>query len=227
MPDPFYQNHLVTIYNADSTLFEIDPSSVALVLADPPYGKRERTDRKTKGRGSLAPCNDFPPVIGDDKAFDPTHWTRFKRVILWGGNWFASQLASASKWLVWDKSDALPSKRGWIGFNDNADCELAWTNLKGPCRLLHHRWMGALKASERRERRVHPTQKPVALMEWCIQQANIKPEEGLILDPYMGSGPVLLAAQRLGFKAIGFELEPTYCAVAKSRLEAALQQDAP
>ncbi len=123
---PYYAKDGVTVYCSDSLECAEDiAESGALVLADPPYGVNERTMRKSAGRGKLAECNDFPSVIGDDKPFDPTPWLASERLILWGGNHFASRLPSESCWLTWDKRDGQ-------GSNDNADCELAWTNLGGP-----------------------------------------------------------------------------------------------
>lgn len=124
---PYYQDALCTIYHGDcrEILPTIDPATVALVLTDPPYGVKERTNRKEVGRSNLAECNDFPPVYGDDEVFDPAHLLRFKRLVLFGGNYYAGQLPASPSWIVWDKRDGMTS-------NDNADVELAWTNLGGP-----------------------------------------------------------------------------------------------
>lgn len=162
------------------------------VIADPPYGVAERTDRKAKGRGCLAECNDFPPVFGDNEPFDPSHLLRFPRLVLWGAQYFAERLPVSPSWLVWDKRDGLSP-------NDNADVEVAWTNLGGPARIYRHMWNGMVKASERDERRVHPTQKPVSLMSWIISTWG--------------------AAKRCGHQAIGIEIEERYCEVAAGRLQ--------
>jgi site-specific DNA-methyltransferase (adenine-specific)/modification methylase len=145
-----------------------------------------------------------------DKPFDPTHLLQFGRVVLFGGNHFADRLPPTPSWIIWDKRDGITS-------NDNADCELAWTNLGGPARLYRHMWNGMIKASERDKRRVHPTQKPVALMAWII--GNHTQPGDLILDPYMGSGPVARAAADLGRRYIGIEIEERYCEIAARRLE--------
>jgi site-specific DNA-methyltransferase (adenine-specific) len=186
------------------------------VISDPPYGVSERTDRKSKGRGALAECNDFPPVFGDNAPFDPSRWLQFPKVVLFGGNHFCSRLPDASCWLIWDKRDGVPS-------NDNADCEIAWTNLGGPARNIRHLWNGMIKASERSDRRVHPTQKPVAVMEWVIDQCKLQ-RGAAILDPYMGSGSTGVAAIRKGFRFIGCEIEPAYFETACKRIEEATKQ---
>jgi site-specific DNA-methyltransferase (adenine-specific) len=202
---PYYEDRLVTLYHADCSEVigsVVAPETVALLLTDPPYGVSERTNRKAAGRGKLAECNDFPPVHGDDKPFDPTPLLAFKRAVLFGANYFSERLPPSPSWIIWDKRDGIPS-------NDNADVELAWSNLGGPARCFRHIWNGMIKASERGERRVHPTQKPVALAQWVIGQ-HTQPGE-VVFDPYAGSGSVLVAAKNLGRRAIGVEIERRYC----------------
>jgi site-specific DNA-methyltransferase (adenine-specific) len=215
LPEPRYNRDGIRLFHGDALaiLPEIEAGSVSAVVTDPPYGIKERTDRASKGRGKLTLCNDFPPVIGDDKPFDPAPWLDFPKVILWGANHYGSRVPDASCWLTWDKRDGLNS-------NDNADCELAWTNLGGPARLFHHRWNGMLKDSEKLNRRVHPTQKPVALMAWCLKLLRLPPGS-LILDPYAGSGSTLIACRKAGHRAIGIELDPAYCDIASRRLREA------
>jgi site-specific DNA-methyltransferase (adenine-specific) len=111
----------------------------------------------------------------------------------------------------------MKSKRE-IGFNDNADCELAWTNLGGPARILSHRWMGAMKASEHGQARCHPTQKPIALMRQIIEWRTDPGQ--LIFDPYAGGGSTLIAALQSGRRAVGVEISEAYCEVIATRLRA-------
>jgi site-specific DNA-methyltransferase (adenine-specific)/modification methylase len=134
---------------------------------------------------------------------------------MWGGNHFADKLATSACWFIWDKRAASGHT------NDFADCEIAWTNLKGVARVFRHHWDGMMKASERGEPRVHPTQKPIAVMQWCIEQAGM-PET--ILDPFMGSGTTGVAAMRLGRTFIGIEREPKYFDIACRRIEDAQRQ---
>lgn len=213
MATPYYDDgNGIVIYHGDcrEVLPTIAPGSVDLVLTDPPYGVHERTDRASKGRGQLAPCNDFPAVVGDDEPFDPTFLLQFPRLILFGANHFADWLPPSPSWIVWDKRDGIPS-------NDNADCELAWSNVGGPARVYRHLWNGMIKASERDDRRVHPTQKPVALMRWILDRWT-RPGD-LVLDPYMGSGPVARACADMGRRYIGVEIVEAYCGAAVQRLQ--------
>jgi site-specific DNA-methyltransferase (adenine-specific) len=219
LPEPYYRDEAVTLYHGDcrDILPEVDPATVALVIADPPYGINERCDRLARGRsGPKSRCNDFPRVAGDDEPFDPAHLLRFRRLVLFGANHYADRLPPSPSWIVWDKLDGLESGRD-IGFNDQADVEMIWTNLGGPARLIPHRWMGALKnGSERDKRRAHPTQKPVAIFERIIA-AHTNPGD-LVVDPYCGSGPVPRACKNLGRRCIAVELVADYCRKTVSRL---------
>ena len=190
---------------------ELEP--VDCVISDPPYGIGYSHG---KGGGKLAASTVFDnhPIIGDEKPFDPSHLLKYDTVLLFGANHFADKLPPSPNWLIWDKRDGVCT-------NDQADCELAWTNKKGPARLIRHLWNGMLKASEKGVRRVHPTQKPIAVMEWAINQVWSK---GTILDPYMGSGTTLVACAKLGRKGIGIELDEDYFNIAVERVRAAYDQ---
>jgi site-specific DNA-methyltransferase (adenine-specific) len=112
--------------------------------------------------------------------------------------------------------DGLTTDKRIVGVDDNGDVELAWSNCGGPPRLIPHRWKGLLRASEAGERVLHPTQKPVVLMRFLLEWRSQVGD--LILDPYMGSGPVLRAAKDLGRKAVGIEIEEQYCEIAARRM---------
>lgn len=220
--------HRLVCGDCEAALDDIDPAGVALLLSDPPYGVSERTDRASKGRGinpaapggmRLSRAKDFAPVHGDDQPFDPTHLFRFKRLVLFGANYYAERLPPSPSWIVWDKLDGLSTDKREIGFDDNADVELAWTNLGGPARIIPHRWKGIVKASEHGQSRVHPTQKPVELMvriiDWRTQRDDV------VLDPYAGSGSTLMAAEMTGRSCVAVEYEPTYCDVICRRYQEA------
>lgn len=216
MSTPYYQDDLVTLYHGDCREILPQLDGITALVADPPYGIALRTNYRKQGRGGLAQCNDFGAgIAGDGEPFDPTHLLGYRRVVLFGANHYADKLPPSPGWLVWDKLDGLTSKRE-VGFNDQADVELAWTNRKMPARLYSHRWMGMLKASERGAKRVHPTQKPVALLRWVLTATTT--DDDLTCDPYAGSGPTLLAARELGRPSIGIETEERYCEVIATRL---------
>jgi site-specific DNA-methyltransferase (adenine-specific)/modification methylase len=208
---------LATLYLGDCRDIAPTLERPAAVISDPPYGVNERTNRNTAGRSNATASIDFAPIYGDNAPFDPTLWfCAAPAVVLWGGNHYSERLPGSSRWLVWDKREGGTS-------DDNADCEIAWSNTKGPARLFHHLWRGMIKASEREECRVHPTQKPVALMRWCIEQAKVPPS-GMILDPYMGSGSTGVAAVQMRHPFIGIEMEPKYFDIACRRIEEAQRQ---
>jgi site-specific DNA-methyltransferase (adenine-specific) len=184
------------------------------VISDPPYGIG--FVHSGKG-GKLARSTQFGGVAikGDDEDFDPSPWLNYGTVVLWGANHYAERLPSSAGWLIWDKRDGVCS-------NDQADCEIAWTNKKSPARVIRHLWNGMLKASERGEIRVHPTQKPIAVMEWCLDQVTKRGDT--VLDPYMGSGTTGVACAKMGRKFIGVEIDAGFFEIACRRIEAAYKQ---
>jgi DNA modification methylase len=97
-----------------------------------------------------------------------------------------------------------------------SEAELAWTNLANGIRVYRHKWFGLVRDSEIHYH-VHPTQKPVALMRWIIERYTSPGD--LVLDPYMGSGPVARACLDTRRRYIGIEIEEQYCAVAVQRLQ--------
>ncbi len=205
-PTPYYQDDSVTIYHGDCR--EILPSVEAdLVVTDPPYGIRYSPSQNSKKAWGDKTFVGDVVVAGDDEPFDPTPLLRFPALVLFGANHYADKLPASPSWIVWDKRDGMTS-------NDFADCELVWTNLPGVARLFRHQWSGALRASERGEPRLHPTQKPVVVMRWILTRCP----EGIVLDPFMGSGSTLRAAKDIGRKSIGIEIEERYCEIAVKRL---------
>jgi DNA modification methylase len=218
---PYYEDAAsgIVIYHGDCRDVLPTLGAVDLALTDPPYGIDLDTANHRRKRTALANANDYPPIYGDDEPFDPSHLLGYPRLILFGANHFASRLPESPSWLVWSKTAGLQSKRAF-GFNDNADAELIWTNLGGPVRILGHQWIGLMKASENGERRVHPTQKPVALIRWLVEHFS-NPGD-IILDPYMGGGSTLKACLESGRRAIGIELEERYCEIAAKRLQQAV-----
>ena len=194
-------------------LSEIPDGAVDAVITDPPYGINLDTTNKNQHRSVLAKAKDYPKIVGDDKPFDPNQLIkRFfnKPMFLFGANNYHRSLPQSGGWLIWDKTG------GGRHFNDNADAELAWSNVTNTPRMFHHMWHGMMKDSERQDQRQHPTQKPVALMAWIISKWT-KPDD-LILDPYAGSGSTLVACKQLGRRYIGIEISPEYCRIAEDRL---------
>jgi site-specific DNA-methyltransferase (adenine-specific) len=205
----------VTLYCGDCLDILPTLGKVDAVVTDPPYGIGYSPSQNSVKAWGLKTFFGSVVVSGDDLPFDPTPFLAFPVIVLFGANHYASKLPSSSEWVIWDKRDGMTS-------NDFADCEMIWTNGKRVARVFRHRWSGALRDTERGEIREHPTQKPVALMEWLIQRYT-NPGD-IVLDPFMGSGTTGVACVRTGRRFIGIEIDPGYFAIAQRRIaEAQLQ----
>ena len=191
-----------------------------LLLADPPYGMGYKSNHNTGTGRKWCRDENFEPIEGDDKPFDPSIWLEYPKVVLWGGNYYSDRLPQNNAWLVWDKREGGTS-------DQQADCEMAWSNLPGPPRLYHHLWRGICRKGEENiskgAEKLHPNQKPVALMLWVIEQAKGQPGD-VIVDPYMGSASMGVAAHRAGLKYIGVEKTRKHFETACSRLAAETAQ---
>lgn len=182
-----------------------------LCLTDPPYGIGEaRNDNAS--RSVLAQSKDYGVASWDDEPCSPEQIAVMrassKDQIIFGGNYF--DLPPTSCWLVWDKQN---------GENDFADCELAWTSLPKAVRRIYWRWHGMIRKGG--EERVHPTQKPVGVMEWCLTQV---PSARTVIDPFCGSGTTLVACIKRGVAGTGIELEERYFDIACERISKAYAQ---
>ena len=184
---------------------------VDAVVTDPPYGIGYMHGAEKR---KYASRHNEMQIIGDDKPFDPTPFLQFP-CLMWGANHFAAKLPGGGRWIVWDKRDG-------IGSNDQSDVEIGW--ISGPRRadrIISHLWSGLTKASERGVPRVHPTQKPIAVMRWCLE---FMADAETILDPFMGSGTTLVACAKMGRKGIGIEMDPGYFDTACRRVEQAYRE---
>lgn len=182
---------------------------VDAVITDPPYGIGKDGQAETTGGHGGRKAHEFMGWDArrpDKRAFDLMLAAADKHVI-WGGNYFADLLPPTGKWFVWDKGQRI----------NQSDGELAWTHENGALRICTMNRVELLMDGTD-----HPTQKPVRLMTWCIDQ--IKAGE-LILDPFMGSGTTGVACMNLGRKFIGIEIEPKYFDIACRRIEDAQRQE--
>ena len=170
-------------------------------VTDPPYGIG--FDGGKVGRAEYEKL-DWDSEAADVRFIIEREWP----AIIWGGNYFA--LPASAKWLVWDKRNDQTTF---------ADCELAWTNLDGAVRQF--RWMWSGPYQQQREERWHPTQKPLALMKWCVA---FIPKAEVIFDPFMGSGTTGVAAVQMGRDFIGIEREESYFEIACRRIDQAQRQ---
>ena len=189
----------------------MDGAKVDLVHTDPPYGINENCDRDFASRTRLAKGNSFKQIKGDDttetaiSAFNLVQALNIPRQVWWGANYYAHAVPETANWFVWDKR--VEEKQA----DANSDCELAWVKSKwSSVRIFRHLWKGMIKASERGEGRVHPTQKPVALAEWVIDYYK---DVKSVLDLFGGSGFNIMACEKKGIRCFTMEFEPEYCDV--------------
>jgi site-specific DNA-methyltransferase (adenine-specific) len=198
----------------------IPDGSIDAVVTDPPYGRRHLSSHKrradhTRFNGTKWRCVDHPEIEGDDRPFDPTPFLAFPKVILFGMNCYCDRLPPGTV-LVWCKR-----RENMLG-KFLSDCELAWMKGGYGVYQFNHMWNGVCRDSEI-GRHLHPTQKPVSLMKWCIGRLKLKPGS-TILDPYMGSGTTGVAAAELGHNFIGIESHEPYFRIAQARIAAAQRE---
>jgi len=197
---------------------------VAAIVTDPPYGIGYRHSGGGRWRGLTGKrpaVSQSESVYGDDKPFDPAPFLKFAPVCLFfGAQHFADRLPTSPHWIVWDKRHTARLSFG--------AADLAWTNAPGNIGVHRQLWNGCcVEGEERRQRggdgpvktRSHPTQKPVALMRYCIERAT---SGGAVLDPFMGSGATGVAAVQTGRRFVGVERVEKYFDVARRRLTEAL-----
>ena len=201
MPEPVIIGN-ATLYLGDCRDILPTLGKVDAVVTDPPYGISV-TDKR---RGGVV-------EEWDTEAPHDLVWQSIQmadKAIVFGGNYF--NLPPTRCWLVWDKliSNGLSL----------AHAELAWTNLDQGVRLRRNMWSGPFRQNNE-ERNGHPTQKPVGIMRWCIEQL---PKAQTVFDPFMGSGTTGVAAVQMGKQFIGIEREPKYFDIACKRIEDAQKQ---
>lgn len=196
-----------TLYHGDC--LEILPTlpKVDAVVTDPPYGIGKDGQAQTTGGHGGRKAHEF---MGWDaerpsaKVFALMLAAADKHII-WGGNYFADLLPPTMKWLVWDKGQRI----------NQSDGELAWTSERGALRICTMNRVELM-----RDGTDHPTQKPVRLMKWCLDQMP----SSTVLDPFMGSGTTGVACAQLGRKFIGIEIERKYFDIACERIDNAYRQ---
>ena len=181
---------------------------VDFLFADPPYGINENCDRAFASITRLASGGKFEQIIGDentDAARNAIYFFRAVPIQVWfGANHYAHAFEESPTWLVWDKR-CEDKERDF-----NSDAELAYVkHHTKSVRIFRHKWKGLIKDSEHGIARIHPTQKPMALIAFCISE--YASDARLIYDPFLGSGSTLIACEQLGITCRGTEIYPQYC----------------
>lgn len=203
--------------DVDSVLKLIDKNKKFSIYTDPPYGINLDGDNSNRGTNtSLMKGGLNLKSFKDDTiqyavdAFNITREFNPLKEVWWGANYYCHHLPQTNNWLVWDKRVEEKMR------NTNSDCELAWVkDGHNSVRIFRHLWNGLIKASERGEKRVHPTQKPIELASYCF---NAYEMGNIILDLFGGSGATMVACHQTKRNCLMMEFEPHYCDVIVNRM---------
>ena len=178
---------------------------VDAVVTDPPYGIGEDGGRFRGRKGQnirVLPKGNWDSSTPPDIAFDLIRSCSDEQII-WGGNYFTDKLPPSKGWLYWQKR---------MG-GDFSDGELAWTS--------RDRALREFTKCPKGQGAVHPTQKPIELMRWCL---GLLASASTVLDPFMGSGTTGVACAMDGLSFIGIERHPPYFEIACKRIRDAYAQ---
>ena len=169
-------------------------SSNGKIGGDKPFGKNKHT--------CIIKSNNYKPVKNDDTINTAKYFYELikdcKKILLWGGNYFLPFLPYGY-WLIWDK----------LNSGNYADGEMCWTNIKTSLKIYKYLWNGMIRCE--REKRVHPTQKPISLLSKIINDFSDK--YNIILDGFLGSGSTLIACEHTNRICYGMEIDEHYCSV--------------
>ena len=196
----------VTLYLGDCRDIMPTLGPMDALVTDPPYGLGDWNNRGSNAGGPF----DSEVTQAWDKPITAEHIALMraasKHQIIWGGNYFGDLLPRTKQMFVWNKLI-----RG-MHFND---CEIAWcSQFREACRVFDYSPASA-------EKKEHPTQKPLALMRWCISKI---PNCESVIDPFMGSGTTGVAAVNLGHRFTGIEIDPGYFDIACRRIDDATKR---
>ena len=198
-----------------------------LAIVDPVYGDVTGNGYTTSAHDGEA--HHIGTGLGMQKAYHRAMWEQpktppeyFKELfrvsknqIIWGANFFTDSLPPSQGWVVWDKQHPEGLK-----FSDS---ELAYTSFNMRQRIFRFMWNGMLQGDmKNKEKRIHVTQKPVALYRWLLENYAQKGDK--ILDTHVGSASSLVACYDMGFEAWGYEIDEVYYGLACERLEEEMAQ---
>ena len=212
------EQYINRIINSDclDILKQLPDKCVDLVLTDPPYGidyggqliKGEEYKTQTNKHG----WRNFGNGEWDKERPSAEIFREMLRVsknqIIWGGNYFADLLPASQGWFVWNKMQRNFSL---------ADGELAWTSFDKALRIFDYS-----RGQANQDEKIHPTQKPLKLIEWCLARGGV--ENDLVLDCFSGSGTTAVACHNLKRRFICIEKDPEYYRASCERLEQAQRQ---
>ena len=210
----------IGLLNMDCLLYmkQCEDKQFDWAIVDPPYGigfDGHHTITKEGHKGFSAKKELHAKKDWDSQRPSAEYFAELQRIsknqIVWGGNYFTDLLEPARCYIVWDKK---------TGDNSYADCELALTNIDGNARIYTKFWLGA-HAKDGYDR-IHPTQKPINLYKFLLQ--NFAKAGMKIIDTHLGSGSISIACYDEGYDLVGIEIDKKYFEEANKRLELYKQQ---
>jgi len=189
---------------------EFEDNHFDLAIVDPPYGIGE--SGKKRGMGTSCMAGEYTVKDWDKEAPKKEYFEELCRVsknqIIWGANYYPHLLKPSMGWIFWDK----------VASGDFSDGELAYTSFNKALKKFEFAWMGMRQGDmSKKEIRIHPTQKPVRLYTWLLQ--NYAKDGDKILDTMVGSASSLIACHQLGFDVVGCELDEEYYNLAQQRIK--------
>ena len=214
------------VHNMDclELMEELPENYFDLAICDPPYGigagkgteiylsNNGKQDWKGKKKNDNTIYGEWDNSMPEKRYFDLLKNISRNQVI-WGGNYFTDYLRPVSSWVVWDKKN---------GDSFFADGELAWTSFNNKMRIFQFLSCGFMGSHKKRDRRIHPTQKPVALYKWILQ--NYAKPGMKIFDSHVGSGSSRIACYDMGFDFVGCELDSDYWQAQEERFQNHIKQ---
>jgi len=207
---------MINLYNEDclEAMKRMEDGKYDLAIVDPPYGINMDGDiygeRKPSKKWNRPQKKDYDNKQWDNKRPSKEYFDELIRIsknqIIFGGNYFTDLIPVSGGWFVWDK-----------GINENMTLsmgELAWISKTNSVKIKKFLWSGFAKCEE--VNRIHPTQKPVELYRWILQ--NYAKKGDTILDTHLGSGSIAIACHDMGYSLDGYELDTDYFEAASKRL---------
>ena len=209
------KNIISEVYNMDCVagMREYPDKYFDLAIVDPPYGigisaNPVRQKHKKKNWDNKTPTSEYFEEL----------FRVSKNQIIWGGNYFADLLPPTRGWIVWDKGEGFYNRT-------YAECELAWTSFNKNVEKFKFDPLakGTYKG------KIHPTQKPIELYEFCLKYADIK-DNSSIIDSNLGSGSIALAIDKVNkmenknLSFVGIELDTDYFQAALKRFNREIKQ---
>jgi site-specific DNA-methyltransferase (adenine-specific) len=206
-------------YNMDclEAMRSMKDNEFSLAITDPPYGINISSNGKVGGE-KCAKVSEYKNSEWDNNIPTAEYFSELLRVsqnqIIWGGNYMIEYLYNTPCFIVWDKENT----------GNFADAELAWTSFDSPVRIFKYMWNGMLQGNmKNKEKRIHITQKPIALYKWLLK--NYAKEGYKILDTHLGSGSSRIACHEMGFDFVGYEIDKDYFDAQEKRFKIATAMD--